>query len=115
MGPLAQHCEGERQTQAQRQKEADEPRAQAFKQINMLLSSSKLSSRAGSGLFYTFHAPVMASSDVSVAAAVAGQYNLSEGVGAGVGLNLCDTAKQLKSQEGQSGEYLCLIVRQNLC
>lgn len=27
------------------------------------------------------------------------------------GLNLCDTAK-VKSQEGQSGEYLCLIARQ---
>lgn len=48
----------------------------------------------------------------SGSAAVAGQCNLSEGVGTGLGLNLCDTAKQEKSQEGQSGEYLCLIVRQ---
>lgn len=64
-------------------------------------------------LFYIFHAPVtpvIASNDVSIAAAVAGEYNLSEGVGAGVGLNLHDTAKGVKSQEGQPGEYLHLIV-----
>lgn len=93
MGLIAQHSEGERQSQAQRQKEAQEPRAQAFKQINMLLSRSKLSIRADLWLRFTHSilqslTPGIASNDVSVAAAVAGEYNLSEGVGAGVGLNL---------------------------
>lgn len=78
MGLLAQHCEGERQTQAQRQKEAHKPRAQAFKQINMLLSRSKLSIRTDSWLCFTHSmlqslTPVIASDDVSVAAAVAGE------------------------------------------
>lgn len=112
---MAQHCEGERQTQAHRQKEAHEPRAQAFKQINMLLSRSKLSIRADSWLHFMYSmlqplTAVIASNDISVAAAVAGENNLSEGVGAGAGLNLCDTVKREKSQEGQSGEYLHLIV-----
>lgn len=101
----AQHCEGERQTQAQRQKEAHEPRAQAFKQINILLSRSKLSIRADSWLCFTPSmlqslTPVIASNDVSVGAAVTGEYKLSEGFGGWGGAEFMWYSKTSKEPGG---------------
>lgn len=108
MGLTAQHWGGERQTQAQRQEEAHgSPEHEHLNKSISALQQSRLKA-----LFHIFHAPAMASSDVSVAVTVAGQHNLSEGVRAGAGLSLCDTAEQVKCQEGQSGECPHLIVRQ---
>ena len=62
----------------------------------MLLSRSKLSIRADSWLHFTYSmlqslTQVIVSNDISIASAVAGEYNFSEGMGDGVGLNLSAT------------------------
>lgn len=62
----------------------------------MVLSRSKLSIRADSWLYFTYSmlqslTQVIPSNDVPIAAAVAVNYNFSEGVGDGVGLNLSAT------------------------
>lgn len=81
-GLVVHQCKGERQTRAQRQKEAQGHRAQGFKQIHKLLSRSKLFIGAGSRRRFSCSmlqsvTQVIASNDVAVA--VAGEYDFSEG------------------------------------